>query len=407
MPATPKKSAKKTLLSQVGKKARDEIAKIMESRDGSLSLHEFMKKRWSWYDISNDEKISKRQDERRAKLAKLHTTWSPDEIDTTLRLYQCSMDLKDVAISRRVALDDPGELGRGLAVLNRFHEISNTIDRGIVEDGVLDICASGDLLLARRLLEGRIFARRAVVSGERLHNDVIYGLLQNDSETVRRLIPLFSVQKNVRPWLEGIYIALRGGVDNRADDVARGLELHMSGIHKMQQKSELMGAVNLAAQGLYRLIEWMSPDLVSQFDVTRPFPWDAEFHAWTSNNPHPLAELDFTDISPVLHDFLVLGKVPQWMIVPPQPLYELVLLGGDPNSKELLNEVERNGGGNGSLKSAKALLANAPCSLQWGIPKDQLDYFERCREYLEKAGAQAEIREMTTRDFRFLTPHVE
>lgn len=390
------------LLSQVGKKARDEIAKFMESRDGSLSLHEFMKKRWSWYDISNDEKIAKRQEKRRAELANRYTNWSANEVDTSLRLWQCSIDLNDVAISRRVALDDPGELGRGLAVANRFHELNNT-----VEDGVVAICASGDVNLARRLLNGRMFPRRAVVSREFLHMDVIYGLLQNDSEVVKRLIPLFAAQKDVRPWLEGIYVALSGVFENRADVVARGLELHMTGIHKMQQKSELMGAVNLTVHGLYRLIEWMSPELVSKFDVTQPFPWDAEFHAWTQDNPHPLAELDFTDISPVLHDFLVHGKMPQWMIVPPQRLYELVLLGGDTNSKELLNEVERNGGGNGSLKSAKALLANAPCSLQWGIPKDQLDYLERCCEYLEKAGGQAEVREMKNREFQFLTPHPE
>ena len=405
MPTPRQKATKKSLLSQLPKSARNQITKIMEERDGKLSLHEYLVKYWDLFapwrsPFSNDEKIAQHQESCRAEVARLHPECSPEEVETTVRLLQIPMHLREVAIARRFALDDPGELGRGLAILNRFHQL-NPAPHVLP---VLEVCASGDVELARRLVTGRCFGHLAIVSTENLHMDVIYGILQRDPGVVGRLVPQFALQTHLRPWLEGIYIALKGAFEKRADEVARGLQVHMIGLHKMQQKDELDGAINLTVHGLYRVLDWSDVELVSQFDPAQPFPWDAAFHAWVQDYPDPLADQDFADISPVLNDLIVHGKPPSWLIPRPGPLYELVLLGGDPQSKELLTEIETCAGGNGSLKSAKALLAHAPWPLRWNFTQEYKGYLDACRERIEKCGGQAEVKEMEPNRFRFFIP---
>lgn len=374
----------------------------MENQDGRLSLHDYLEKYWDWFAMwrspfSNDDDIAKRQDNLRVDLAKRYPDWSPEEIDITIRLRQIPTHLKDAAIARRFALDDPGELGRGLAVLNRFYEFNAEM----VPESILEICASGDVELARRLVAGRCYGHLAIISGPALHMEVIYGILQRDSNVAERLIPQFALQKGVRPWLEGIYAALRGAFENRANEVARGLQMNLEGLNKMREKAELEGAINLAAHGLYRLFQSISPDLVSRFDAAQPFPWDADFHAWVQEHPNPLAELDLTGVSPVLHELIVHGKKPSWLTPRPEPLYEIVLLRGDPNSGDLLNEIETCAGGDGSLKSAKALLAHAPWPLRWNITSDMKSYLDTCQQRIEKFRGQAEVREMTPNRLRY------
>jgi len=80
------------------------------------------------------------------------------------------------------------------------------------------------------------------------------------------------------------------------------------------------------------------------------------------------------------------------------------LLAGDPRSKELLSEIETCAGGDGSLKSAKALLAHAPWPLRWNFTQEHKGYLDACRERIEKAGGQAEVREMAPNQFRFFIP---
>jgi hypothetical protein len=406
MPPPQKKSAKKSLLAQLGPKARHEIVTIMDERDGKLSLHEYLTKYWDWFapwrgPFTDDREIAQRQDANRAEVARLHPDWSPEQVDVAIRLWQIPMHLKDAAIARRFALDDPGELARGLAILNRFDQITASDP---ARERVLDICASGDVEHARRLVEGRCHGHTAIMSLDSLHMDVIYSILQRNPGFVSRLVPQFALQRGVGPWLEGIYIALRGASENRPDEVARGLQVHMTGLHKMHQKPELDGAINLCVHGLYRLLQWVSAGLVSQFDAGQRFPWDAAFHAWVDAHPNPLADLQLADISPVLHDLIVHGKTPSWLVPPAEPLYEIVLLGGDPKSNKLLNEIEGCAGGNGSLKSAKALLAHAPWPLRWDFRKEDKDYLDACRRSIEQFGGRAEVREMAPNRFRFFIP---
>ena len=49
MPTPRQKATKKSLLSQLPKSACNQITKIMEERDGKLSLHEYLVKYWDLF----------------------------------------------------------------------------------------------------------------------------------------------------------------------------------------------------------------------------------------------------------------------------------------------------------------------------------------------------------------------
>ena len=236
----------------------------------------------------------------------------------------------------------------------------------------------------------------AIVSREDLHTDAVYALLQGDRQRLERLvgqIPLLK-PKQARPWLEGIHVALKGVVDGRSDEVARGLTLHITGLHRMQQKADLDGAVKLPAHGLYRLFEWVSPGLVSAFDPSQAFPWDAALHAWVTAHPDPVAGWDLSSTPALVQQIIGRGEIPDWLVPVEEPCYEIVLLGGDPASRPLLEDVEQLAGGDGSLRSARLILTSCPVVLRWGIEERGRFYLDAAQQRIEGKGGQAEVRPM-------------
>ena len=122
-----------------------------------------------------------------------------------------------------------------------------------------------------------------------------------------------------RPWQQGISTCLTGVADRRPEQVAEGLTLLIDGIRSLRQKDELEEAICVPAHGLYRLCEWVSPDLVARFDVKQSFPWDGEFHAWCQGHSDSLTGLDLAGISPVLHEAVVRLQPPTWWESPSVP----------------------------------------------------------------------------------------
>ena len=107
---------------------------------------------------------------------------------------------------------------------------------------------------------------------------------------------------------------LRGLAANDSEQVQAALqkELDRNRSSRAAMEEAGFGIVNLAVHGYYRLCQHVSPEVVASFDVRQSFPWDVEFHDWVEAHQNPLAGLDLSDISPVLHDALVLLKLPAW-----------------------------------------------------------------------------------------------
>jgi hypothetical protein len=312
-------SSKQSLLAQVPRRGREAIARIMEERGGKATLQQFLAKRWNSEDYFRSEGLSKREAALRvaddgAEVAQQHPGWSPEKVRAALALSYLTMDLKEVAVARRFTLDDPGELGRGLSVLSRLRWLDGWIGgyTYVDFDGVVEAFAVRDLTAAERLAEGEPAVSQGPPEFLDLCSRAVAAVCGGETARLRSVTRKM-VKDKLRPWQQGVCLCLTGIGDRQPVQVAEGLALLLDGMHKMRQKGELEEAINLPAQGLYRLAEWASPDLVAGFDVRQAFPWDADFHAWCQGHPHPLAGLDLTGVAPALHEAVVLLRPPaEW-----------------------------------------------------------------------------------------------
>lgn len=393
MAKSARKPVVKSLYGSLPRRAREDFDEIMAEEDGDLSLHEWLRKRWDRYLNDDDWAPSSRQ-----AIAPRYSEQSPAEIDLAVCLHCFNEGLLDYAIARRFILDDPSELARGLAVLNNCY---------LFQDGeipVFQICASGDMKRAVAIVKDRYHWQTAIIPEFELHTEVVYAMLQKNSDALKKLIPLLRRKTKLHPIFIAIHGALVAAYDGRPEEVARHLTLRREIMSKAKETSGNDAAIDLTLHGLYRLLQWYSPEVVSQFDVTQERPWDAGFLAYGNLHPDPLADQDFSDISPVLDELCRHGKFPNW-IVSNNPEYELVLTGGNFKSKELLGEISSVVGPT-SPKNLKALVADLPRSLCWG-EKSGPAVMRDLQQEFEALGGEVEWRVMKPGGFRFFVPDSE
>lgn len=317
MAKTNRPSGANSLLAQVPKRGQAAIARIMEERGGTLTLPEFLAQRWNIEKYFCAEGMSKKEIAQRiaedeSEMASQQPAWSKEKIRAVLSLSYSTMDLKEATIARRFTLDDPAELGRGLSVLSRLRWLDLLINHhSFVDfDFVVEAFAAHDLKVGPLLAKGE----PAVSDGKPEFLDLcsiaVEAIGRKDMNKLRATARRMAKEK-LRPWQRGICLCLTGIADGEAGTIAEGLTELLDGLHKMRQKDELEEAINLPAHGLYRLAEWVSPDLVATFDVSQAFPWDAGFHAWCQSHPDPLESVDLSSISPDLHAAVVLLQPPR------------------------------------------------------------------------------------------------
>ena len=376
VPSKPEKIRSKSLLSRFPKPVQYEITRIMDDGNGEMSLEDLIAEHW---DVARSRpELAARW---RPNLVERHPELSGEQIDTLLSFQHLNADLKKTAIARRFALEDPAELARGLAVCNRLHLMFFARDQGACDfKGLFDLCATRETLLAERSVDGVRAGNDAFPDNWERIDIAVTAILQKDAETLNLVTSRLPEIMKVAKWIEGICTCLIGVAERQPEQVASGLAQHLTSIQKMRQKDELDGAINLNAQGLYRLCEWASPELVSGFDATQGVPWDAEFHEWCEEHPDPLAGTDLKSVSTVLHDAVLLGKPPAWLESPGESRFEVVLTGGDPDwAKKYFKQAE--------------FLQHCPVALRWNLTR-QLAEGERCR--IEEGGGLAEVRPMVS-----------
>jgi hypothetical protein len=96
--------------------------------------------------------------------------------------------------------------------------------------------------------------------------------------------------------------------------VADGLTGILASFRRNRWLADEEKALCLEAHRLYGLCEWLSPELVSMFDTTRSLPWDAAFHDWVYQHDNLLTGLNLNDVSPILHEAIVMLRPPDWWL---------------------------------------------------------------------------------------------
>jgi ribosomal protein L7/L12 len=392
--------AKKSLLSRVPKRGRDEITTIMEERDGDLPLGEFLAKRWDFRQFYLDsdrgrysEKRQKQLNEYRAQWAQRQPEWTDDMADTAVSLSCLTQGLKDWAVARRFVLEDPADLARGLSVLNRLQWLFWRCDAYATFDFEkhLECFAVRDVLIAQRLADGPEWPEDEPSDFD-VCTDAVVAVVRQDFDRLRSVAAGMARRKGW-PWMQGFYTCLTGVAEDNPAMVSEGLSLNLDGLRRMRQKTELQEAINLDAQGLYRLCEWVSPALVEGFDASQPFPWDADFHAWCQEHPDPLEGVDLSGISPIFHEAVVRLSLPAWWPTKPKPagapkdLCEVVLTAAGERLVEIVPLIRYLAGG--SEADARRMAESCPVVIRSDIYRGSAEDF--CRQ-LQAAGGSAEVR---------------
>lgn len=274
-------SPKSAVLAAVPKRGREYIAQIIAERGGQLALEQFLARNWNYHDyLRLDLGLSTREadqqiDEMTAALAREHPAWSRDQVRATVPFLTMTIDLREVVIARRFTLDDPAELGRGLAVLGRVRWFENLLagTAGAEFDALLEAFAVRDLEAATHLAAGEPAVSQPADGEELEFLDLatlaVAAAVRRDGRALGSVIQRMSGGK-LPPWQQGVRECLGGLADRRADAVAAGLDQFLDGMRRLRQKDELEEAVSLTAHGLYRLCEWASPALVAGFAVAAP-----------------------------------------------------------------------------------------------------------------------------------------
>src|SRR5262245_34503030 len=162
--AKSQKRAQNPLLAQVPRRGQAYIATIMAERDGNLPLGEFLAKRWDveghWRSMGrSDDEVARFRADQISSAARQYPAWTTEQIRTAVSLLSLQADLKEASIARRFALEDPSELARGLAVMNRLRWLSLLLQTypSTDFDALLDAAAVRDLTVAERIVNGRPF----------------------------------------------------------------------------------------------------------------------------------------------------------------------------------------------------------------------------------------------------------
>lgn len=324
--ATTSPDSKKPLLSQIPKRAQIEITKVMSEERSQVPVDKYLR---TYFGTTLEEMIrvcdsfvpgrgAKELDSQLFELEMKRPELSAEQRLNVVALRWLNLHL-DVAVARRVTHEDPAELARGLYVTNRL----NWLNWGCQSqdcDSLLNLFAVRDFALVRHLAAHTTYSNTQYPNDEHvLCSYATSALIKRDFESLRPITARMK-KKKVRSWMEGKFACLLGIADAQPDQIAHGLRAMLESYQRRRDEDSQWTFLvfNVEVHGLYRLGEWISPDLVAGFDVTQSFPWDAEFHAWTQAHDNPLHGVDLTPAAPILYDAVVNLKCPDWWIQSPE-----------------------------------------------------------------------------------------
>lgn len=300
------------LLLQYPAGAQYDVRRVLERGGGMLPLHDFIAARWdvrAHMQSSYKNDTSSRFQERYDGCAKRYPDLSSEEVESLLSLKNVARDLRAYSFTRRAATGEAGELVRGLTVFERLQQ-------ALGEDrlsNILDACAIGEMdsvtELARQF--GSVDKKHFERGGD-IHGCCVISLIRRDMNVLHKIRPELE-KKSQSGWAKTLSSVLLGVIDADPQRVASSLTEFLDAARRTKQKDELNDIVNLLAHGLYRLCEWYDPQLVSEFDVESPYPWDAKFHAWCKAHPDSLPDMNLSDVSPLLHEIAVKRRIPEWL----------------------------------------------------------------------------------------------
>jgi hypothetical protein len=290
---------------KLSKAQREAVIEFMEKRDGAKPLEVAQ-----WYMSEYSELITER-------LPQWYPGHSEEEYTAQALHDWINISLVDRGIARRLALDNPAELAAHASLAGRLNWM-NSYRRNNESDyfpqvwEILRALGGGDIVIAKRYAET---SRFPIAKGHPevvpLYNGVL-AVLRNDIEYLRSLVPILQKRKATL-WVGATYPCLIGIAQGDPRLVAEGLDKMFRTCGRRQvYPSILEKTIYLELHGFFELCRWVSPSLVSEFDVDRPFPWDRECFQFVRTCDDPAKIIRLEGISPELHRWVMTLPRPYW-----------------------------------------------------------------------------------------------
>lgn len=279
------------------------INSVMQDSGGALTLEEFAAKhmRESW-DAWLPNKMS------------FYRVNSTDELAALAVQGWLMNNMVERGIARRLRFGDPGELAMCVSLEARLHWMSCGYPHDCDYPNVwpvLRALGTRDFFVARRYAEtGRYPIARNVGYFPLIYN-AVYAILRKDDKYLQTLVPVM-LKRKVPQWIGAIYSCLIGIAQDSPQRVCDGLARVLDTYRRNYYLSVLEKTICLQAHGLYELCNWVSPHLVSGFDVERPLPWDADYFRWVHARSDPEKDIHLEKISPLLHQWVTTLSEPSW-----------------------------------------------------------------------------------------------
>jgi hypothetical protein len=282
---------------------RKAITDFMENQRGALSLHDIAEERKR----ECSELITER-------LPGEYPGRSVEEYTAQALIGWLSWFLVERGIARRLTFDDPAELATCAILEGRFEWMTSYDVR---EDNcypriwaVLRALGARDFVVAKKFTETLRFPIR------KGHRDIVplynslFAVLKHDWKYLRSLVPTLRERKPAL-WIGAMYPCLIGVAEGSPSLVAEGLN-EMYRTCRRRDAHALEKTIYLEMHGMYELCRWVSPELVSEFDVNQPFPWDKAYCEFLRRCDEPAMNIHLETVSPVLHNWVTTLSTPYW-----------------------------------------------------------------------------------------------
>ena len=303
-----------TLISQISKKHREVVHRILVHRGGNLSRDEFFHRA---KEQSMTEPGSMENTTHYVQHIKHIYGCTHEEAEAMVVASDYESSLLERGLARRIMTEDPGELEAALSLSARLDWIRTCYPSQPSGTSYPDIwnalrgLAAGDIEVARAIFRARRHDSRGGHKPTVLIYDAVEAIVMNDRPAQARIAPRIATC-NMPDWFRAVLETLQGIIEADSSIVAAGLERVLATFRRQQDPLDYEIIISLHAHGLAELAYWVSPELLAEFDVDRPLPWDRAYYHWLRRKPRTTAYRDLSAYSGLLNRWVHDLEEPGW-----------------------------------------------------------------------------------------------